>query len=59
MYPAELVAPMKEELTSVGFDELTLPDQVDQVLGNNEGTVLVMVTQYVDVPLPMQDLQLQ
>lgn len=43
MYPAELVAPMKEELTSVGFDELTSPDQVDQVLGNNEGTVLVMV----------------
>ena len=43
MYPAELVAPMKEELTSLGFDELTSPDQVDQVLGNNEGTVLVMV----------------
>ncbi len=43
MYPAELVAPMKEELTSVGFDELTTPDQVDQVLGNKEGTVLVMV----------------
>ena len=43
MYPTELVAPMKEELTSVGFDELTSPDQVDQVLGNNEGTVLVMV----------------
>lgn len=33
---------MKEELTTVGFDELTTPDAVDNVL-NGEGTVLVMV----------------
>lgn len=43
MYPAELVAPMKEELTSVGFDELTNADEVDAVLTPENGTVLVMV----------------
>jgi len=43
MYPEEMVAPMKAELTDVGFQELTTPDQVDNVLGNREGTVLVMV----------------
>lgn len=43
MYPAELVAPMKEELTSVGFDELTSPAQVDEVLNSADETVLVMV----------------
>jgi putative YphP/YqiW family bacilliredoxin len=43
MYPPELVAPMKEELTSVGFDELVTPDQVDQAIAPNSGTVLVMV----------------
>jgi putative YphP/YqiW family bacilliredoxin len=43
MYPAELVAPMKEELTSVGFQELTAPEQVDEALKQDGGTVLVMV----------------
>ena len=43
MYPEEMVAPMKAELTDVGFQELTTPDQVDNVLENTEGTVLVMV----------------
>lgn len=43
MYPPELVAPMKEDLTSVGFKELITPSEVDQVLNNEEGTVLVMV----------------
>jgi putative YphP/YqiW family bacilliredoxin len=43
MYPAEVVAPMKEDLTSVGFDELTTPDQVDEVLKDKEKTVLVVV----------------
>lgn len=44
MYPAELVAPMKEDLTSAGFDELTTPEAVDQVLkDNSEGTVLMVV----------------
>lgn len=43
MYPPELVAPMKEDLTSVGFEELTSPDEVDNALNNEDGTVLVMV----------------
>jgi putative YphP/YqiW family bacilliredoxin len=43
MYPAELVAPMKEDLTSAGFNQLVSADEVDQVLNNNEGTVLVVV----------------
>ncbi|MGB0403059.1 MAG: BrxA/BrxB family bacilliredoxin [Salibacteraceae bacterium] len=43
MYPPELVAPMKEDLTSVGFKELTTPSEVDQVLNSEEGTVLVMI----------------
>ena len=43
MYPAEVVAPMKEDLTTVGFEELTSPDEVDAVLTQKEGTVLVVV----------------
>ena len=43
MYPAELVAPMKKELTQVGFRELLSPTDVENVLNQKEGTVLVMV----------------
>ena len=44
MYPPELVAPMKEDLTSVGFEQLETPDQVDAVLnGNDDDTVLMVV----------------
>lgn len=43
MYPPELVAPMKEELTSVGFQELTTVADVDETLGADSGTVLVMI----------------
>jgi len=43
MYPAEMVAPMKEELTSVGFDELITADEVDAALAKENGTVLLMV----------------
>ncbi len=43
MYPAELVAPMKEELTSVGFQDLTTAADVDAALSNTDETVLVMV----------------
>jgi putative YphP/YqiW family bacilliredoxin len=43
MYPAEMVAPMKAELTSVGFEELTTAADVDVALSNTEDTVLVMV----------------
>lgn len=43
MYPPELVAPMKEELTAVGFDELKTAHEVDNALSPESGTVLVMV----------------
>ena len=43
MYPAELVAPMKEELTSAGFQDLTTAADVDAALSNTDETVLVMV----------------
>ncbi len=42
MYPAEIVIPMKEELTDRGFEDLKTPDQVDAQL-KQSGTTLVMV----------------
>jgi len=43
MYPPEMVKPMKEDLTSVGFKELLNADAVDDAIQNNEGTLLVVV----------------
>lgn len=43
MYPPELVAPMKEELTANGFTQLSTPEAVDAVLSDKEGTTLVVV----------------
>ena len=42
MYPPELVAPMKEELTSVGYKQLVSAADVDEQM-KEEGTTLVMV----------------
>jgi putative YphP/YqiW family bacilliredoxin len=42
MYPAEIVIPMKEELTENGFNELLSPEAVDAQLAK-EGTTLVMI----------------
>ena len=42
MYPAELVKPMREELTSVGFKELTSSEDVSDAL-SKPGTTLVVV----------------
>jgi putative YphP/YqiW family bacilliredoxin len=42
MYPETLVIPMKTELTSVGFEDLTTSESVDNAL-KNEGTVLMVV----------------
>jgi len=42
MYPEYLVAPMRAELTNVGFDELTTPEEVDAAI-KSEGTVFVVV----------------
>lgn len=43
MYPPELVAPMKEDLTSAGFKQLTSAEEVDQIIKNTEGSLLVVV----------------
>ena len=42
MYPAEIVIPMKEELTENGFKELLTPADVENAL-NEKGTTLVMI----------------
>ena len=43
MYPEEFVQPMREELTRLGFRELRTAMDVDSVLGESRGTVLVVV----------------
>lgn len=43
MYPAELVQPMKDDLTNAGFEQLTTTDAVDSAIKNTEGTLLVVV----------------
>jgi putative YphP/YqiW family bacilliredoxin len=42
MYPADIVTPMKEELTENGFSELLTPAEVNAQLGE-DGTTLVMI----------------
>ena len=42
MYPAEIVKPMREELTTLGFEELFQEGDVDTALAK-EGTTLVVV----------------
>ncbi|MDA8874695.1 BrxA/BrxB family bacilliredoxin [Winogradskyella sp.] len=42
MYPPELVKPMREDLTNVGFEELHTTEAVDSAIAK-EGTTLVVV----------------
>ncbi len=42
MYPPELVKPMREDLTNVGFEELHTADAVDAAIAK-KGTTLVVV----------------
>lgn len=42
MYPAELVKPMREDLTKVGFEELHTVEAVETAMAK-EGTTLVVV----------------
>lgn len=42
MYPADLVMPMKAELTDKGFQDLTTPAEVDSAL-KQSGTTLLMI----------------
>ena len=43
MYPEEMCAPMREDLTSVGFVALRTSEAVSELLDKKEGTVLMMV----------------
>ncbi|HSI90209.1 MAG TPA: BrxA/BrxB family bacilliredoxin [Adhaeribacter sp.] len=43
MYPEYMVAPIREDLTSVGFEQLMTPEEVENVLSQKEGTVLVAI----------------
>lgn len=43
MYPEIMLIPMREELTRLGVEELRSAPDVDQVLGQKQGTVMVVV----------------
>lgn len=43
MYPVELTTPISKDLTDFGFEGLTQPEDVEGVLENKEGTVLLVV----------------
>ena len=43
MYDEMLVAPMRQELTRLGIQETRTAEEVDAVLGEKNGTVLVVV----------------
>jgi len=43
MYPEPLVAPMRQDLTVAGIEEMKTADQVRQVLDLREGTTMVVV----------------
>lgn len=43
MYDPRMVAPMREELTRLGVEELLTPEQVDAKLKDTKGTTLVVV----------------
>ena len=43
MYDPRMVAPMREELTRLGVEEMLTPEQVDAKLKDSKGTTLVVV----------------
>ncbi|MEM6842048.1 MAG: BrxA/BrxB family bacilliredoxin [Bacteroidota bacterium] len=43
MYPADLVAPMRTDLTSAGFTEFTTSEEVVNHLEDHEGTTLMVI----------------
>ncbi len=43
MYPELMVVPMREDLKSVGVEELRTPEEVDRALANQSGTAMVVV----------------
>jgi putative YphP/YqiW family bacilliredoxin len=43
MYPIELTTPISRDLTDFGFEGLSSPEEVSDVLDKKEGTVLLVV----------------
>ena len=43
MYPEQLVAPMRSDLTTAGFTELKTSEEVDKALKNQTGTTLLVI----------------
>jgi putative YphP/YqiW family bacilliredoxin len=43
MYPEQLVAPMRTDLTSAGFKELKTSDEVERELKDQKGTTLLVI----------------
>ncbi|WP_040497391.1 BrxA/BrxB family bacilliredoxin [Fulvivirga imtechensis] len=43
MYPEELVAPMRTDLTSVGFTEFKTAEEVDNHFSDHKGTTLLVI----------------
>jgi putative YphP/YqiW family bacilliredoxin len=43
MYPEQLVAPMRNDLTSVGFTEFKTPEEVEASLSSQKGTTLLVI----------------
>ena len=41
-YPEQFCAPMRQDLTSAGFEELKTPVDVDVAIPNSKGTLLLM-----------------
>src|SRR5262245_10304916 len=42
-YPEFFVAPMRDELTRLGFEELRTPAAVDEAVGDTRGTLMIVV----------------
>ena len=42
-YPEIMIAPMREDLTRLGVEELRTPDAVDETIKNSKGTLMVVV----------------
>jgi putative YphP/YqiW family bacilliredoxin len=42
-YPEEFIGPMRQELTQLGVQETRTPEEVDALLGQNVGTVLMVI----------------
>ncbi len=43
MYDEQFIAPMRQELTNIGFEEMKTVEQVDEIISSRKGTNLVVV----------------